>query len=374
MKQDFLKPKLVGDRFTGHAVPLEILKDFAALQEMLVETAKWKFRQENPLRERVQRNFAKDIEFQLVGIEDGSAILAIVLSYSLLIPPQNAQYFEAAKAEIVNAIAQSAEGRSPQLPPTLLSYFDRFGRSLRSGESIEFPHADRPVALTPEVRKQLIRAAKVEVWTEELALRAKIYEADQVHDSFEFELSDGTRAKAPLDDKYRDAVLDAMRGYHDGVFVLMQGVAQRDRSDRLKGFESIEHVTPLDPLDVTLRLEQIAALKDGWLDGQGHAPARDKLEWLADAFDSNFDADLPLPYLYPTPEGGVQAEWTVNDWAVTFEIDVNGQQGVYQALNLKDQTCTELQISLADSNGWSQLNQALKQLETPQAEASQSEA
>lgn len=374
MKQDFLKPKLVGDRFTGHAVPLEILKDFAALQEMLVETAKWKFRQENPLRERVQRNFAKDIEFQLVGIEDGSAILAIVLSYSLLIPPQNAQYFEAAKAEIVNAIAQSAEGRSPQLPPTLLSYFDRFGRSLRSGESIEFPHADRPVALTPEVRKQLIRAAKVEVWTEELALRAKIYEADQVHDSFEFELSDGTRAKAPLDDKYRDAVLDAMRGYHDGVFVLMQGVAQRDRSDRLKGFESIEHVTPLDPLDVTLRLEQIAALKDGWLDGQGHAPARDKLEWLADAFDSNFDADLPLPYLYPTPEGGVQAEWTVNDWAVTFEIDVNGQQGLYQALNLKDQTCTELQISLADSNGWSQLNQALKQLETPQAEASQSEA
>ena len=125
---------------------------------------------------------------------------------------------------------------------------------------------------------------------------------------------------------------------------------------------------------MTLRLEQIAALKDGWLDGQGHAPARDKLEWLADAFDSNFDADLPLPYLYPTPEGGVQAEWTVNDWAVTFEIDVNGQQGVYQALNLKDQTCTELQISLADSNGWSQLNQALKQLETPQAEASQSEA
>lgn len=374
MKQDFLKPKLVGDRFTGHAVPLEILKDFAALQEMLVETAKWKFRQENPHRERVQRNFAKDIELQLVGIEDGSAILAIVLSYSLLIPPQNAQYFEAAKAEIVNAIAQSAEGRSPQLPPSLLSYFDRFGRSLRSGESIEFPHADRPVALTPEVRKQLIRAAKVEVWTEELALRAKIYEADQVHDSFEFELSDGTRAKAPLDDKYRDAVLDAMRGYHDNVFVLMQGVAQRDRSDRLKGFESIEHITPLDPLDVTLRLEQIAALKDGWLDGQGHAPARDKLEWLADAFDSNFDADLPLPYLYPTPEGGVQAEWTVNDWAVTFEIDVNGQQGVYQALNLKDQTCTELQISLADSNGWSQLNQALKQLETPQAEASKSES
>lgn len=382
VKQEFLKPKLVGERFQGPAVPLEVLTDFVALQEMLVETAKWKFRQEHPNRERVQRNFAKDIEIQLVGIEEGSAILAIVLSFSSLLPtlfspenlPENAKYFEQAKTEIVNAIAQSSEGRSPQLPPNLLSYFDRFGRSLRSGESIEFPHGERPVALTPEVRKQLIRAAKVEVWTEELALRAKIYEADQAHDSFEFEMSDGTRAKAPLDDKYRDAVLDAFRGYRDGAFVLIQGVVQRDRSDRLKGFESIEHVTPLDSLDVTLRLEQIAAMQDGWLDGKGRAPAKDKLEWLADAFDANFDSDLPLPYLYPTAEGGVQAEWSLNDWAVTFEIDLDKKAGEYQALNLKDQTCTELQITLAEHDGWSQLNQALKQLESQRVEASQSES
>jgi len=369
-----LRPKLVGERFQGHAVPLEVLTDFAALQEMLVETAKWKFRQEHPNRERIQRHFAKDIELQLVGIDDGSAILAIVLSFSSLFPPENAKYFEQGKVEIVNAIAQSAEGQSPQLPPNLLSYFDRFGRSLRSGESIEFPNGKHPAALTPEVRKQLIHAAKVEVWTEEMALRAKIYEADQAHDSFEFELSDGTRAKAPLDDKYRDAVLDAFRGYRDSAFVLIQGVVQRDRSDRLKGFESIEHVTPLDPLDATLRLEQISALKNGWLDGKGVAPPKDKLDWLAKAFDSNYDADLPLPYLYPTAEGGVQAEWSLSDWAVTLEIDLEKEQGEYQALNLKNQTCNELHISLADSTGWKQLNDALKQLENQQAEASKIEA
>lgn len=369
-----MKPKLVGERFQGHAVPLEVLTDFAALQEMLVETAKWKFRQEHPDRERIQRNFAKDIELQLVGIEDGSAVLVIALSFASLFPPENAKYFEQARTEIVNAIAESAQGRSPQMPPSLLSYFDRFGRSLRTGESIEFPHGDRPAALTPEVRKHLIHAAKVEVWTEELSLRAKIYEADQAHDSFEFELSDGTRAKAPLDDRYRDAVLDTFMGYRDSAFVVIQGVAQRDRSDRLKGFESIEHVTPLDPLDVTLRLEQISAIRDGWLNGTGRAPSKNRLEWLADAFDANFDSDLPLPYLYPTAEGGVQAEWSLNDWAVTLEIDLEKEQGEYQALNLKDQTCTELQISLADSGGWAQLNDALKQLESPKAEASKSEA
>ena len=368
-QQDFIKPKLIGERFSGHAVPLELLKDFAALQEMVVETAKWRFLQENPHRERVQRNFAKDIELQLLRVEDGSAKLAIVLAFSStlsLFPPDNVKYFEQAKTAIVSAISQSAQGISPQMPPTLLGYFDRFGRGLRSGESIEFSQGAHPVALTPEVRKQLVRASQVDTWTEETALRARIFEADQMRGSFEFELSDGIRAKAPLQDKYREAVLDAFRRYREHAFVLIEGVVQRDRSDRLKGFESIEHVTPLDALDVPLRLEQIAALEEGWLDGKGVAPAGDRLRWLSSEFDANFDADLPLPYLYPTPEGGIQAEWNVSDWSATLEIDLTAQHGEFQALNLKSHLCTEFEVALSERDGWNQLNQALKQLEKPE--------
>ena len=32
-----------------------------------------------------------------------------------------------------------------------------------------------------------------------------------------------------------------------------------------------EHVTPLDPLDVEIRLKELAQLQDGWLDGKGRA-------------------------------------------------------------------------------------------------------
>ena len=369
-QQEFLKPILRGERFEGHTVPLELLKDFSALEEMLVEVAKWKFKQEHPNRERTQRNFANGIELQLAGVEDGSAKLAIVIAFSstLLFPPDNVKYFEQARTEIVNAIAFSVDDRPQVLPPRYLSYFDRFGRSLRSGESIEFPREHAPVSLNPETRKKLIRSAQVETWTEECALRARIYEADQAHDSFEFELSDGTRAKAPLDDRYRDAVLDAMKGYHRGAFVLILGVVQMDRADRLKGFESIEHVTPLDPLDVTLRLEQIAVLKDGWLDGKGNAPDKDKIAWLADMFDAHFDGDLPLPYLYPTAEGGVQAEWTMNDWEVSLEIDLETKQAEYQALNLKDDSCSQFTFTLDNREGWSNLNEALKQLDAQTVE------
>jgi hypothetical protein len=308
------------------------------------------------------------LELQLEGVEDGSAILAIVLSFSALFPPENAKYFEQARTEIVNAIALSVDDHPQVLPSSYLSYFDRFGRGLRSGESIEFPRGNGTVSLNPEIRKKLIRAAQVEFWTEETGLRARVYEADQAHDSFEFELSDGTRAKAPLDDKYRDAVLDAMKGYHDGAFVLIQGVVQRDRADRLKGFESIEHVTPLDRLDVTLRLEQMTAIGNGWLDGKGVAPDRGKLIWLAEQFDALFDGNLTLPYLYPTAEGGVQAEWTLNGREVSLEIDLENKQAEYQALNLKDDTCSEFRFSLADQDGWNKLNEALKQLETQKVE------
>lgn len=373
-QQEFLTPTLHGERFKDHTVPLELLKDFSALEEMLVEVAKWKFRQEHPDRERVQRNFATGIELQLAGVEDGSAKLAIVLAFSsaLLSPPENVKYFQQARMEIVDAIALSADDRPQVLPPSYLSYFDRFGRGLRSGESIEFPHGDRPVTLNPEIRKKLIRSAQVEIWTEETALRARVYEADQVHNSFEFELSDGTRAKAPLDDKYRDAVLDATKGYHHGVFVLIQGIVQRDREDRLKGFESIEHVTPLDPLDVTLRLEQIAALKDGWLDGKGIAPDTEKLSRLADQFDANFDGNLPLPYLYPTAEGGVQAEWSLNGREVSLEIDLANNLAGYQALNLNDDVCSEFTFALTEHDGWKRLNEALKQIESQKAEEQRS--
>jgi hypothetical protein len=368
-RQEFLKPTLRGERFKGHAVPLELLKDFSALEEMLVEVAKWRFKQEHPDRERTQRNFANGIELQLVGVEDGSAKLAIVIAFSsaLLFHP-SILYFEQARAEIVNAIALSADDRPQVLPTRYLSYFDRFGRGLRSGESIEFPHEDRTVSLNPDIRKKLVYSAQVETWTEEAALRAKVYLANQPNDRFGFELSDGTRADAPLDDKYRDVVLDALKGYPGGAFVLIQGVIQRDRKDHLKGFESIDHVTPLDPLDVSLRLEQMAALKDGWLDGKGKALDKDKLTWLAAMFDAHFDGDLPLPYLYPTAEGGVQAEWTVNGSEVSLEINLETRQAEFQALNLKDDSCSEFTIALDNREGWGNLNDALKQLDAQTVE------
>ena len=59
--EPFLEPRLVGALFEGHAIPLEVLKDLAVLQDMIVEVAKWKFLQVNPDRKRSPRGFADGI-------------------------------------------------------------------------------------------------------------------------------------------------------------------------------------------------------------------------------------------------------------------------------------------------------------------------
>jgi hypothetical protein len=370
MNQDFLEPRLTGKRFDEHTIPLEILKDFSALEEMIVEVAKWKYKQEHPDSKRVQRNFSKGLELHLSRVEDGSAKAAIVLMFSGLFPAVNAHYFEAARTEIIEAIHQAQTGQQQVLPPHLLSYFDRFGRGLRQGEAIQFQTTNSTeVALTPEVRKRLIRSAQVEEWTEEATLRGRICEVDQAKNSFHLELTDGTRLYASLADQHLDTVLDAFKSYRrdkDHAFVLFQGVVKKDRQERLKGIESVEHISPLDPLDVTLRLEALAALHDGWLDGRGFAPNQTGLDWLATTFEENFDTSLALPYLYPTAEGGIQAEWSLGTWEISLEINLVNHTAEYQAADIQSDAVIEFELNLEINEEWKKLNQELRAIEERQ--------
>jgi hypothetical protein len=113
-------------------------------------------------------------------------------------------------------------------------------------------------------------------------------------------------------------------------------------------------------LDVEIRLEKLAELSDGWLDGKGVALNRDALKKLTHNFDRYFDSDLPLPYLYPTAEGGIQAEWSHNNWEISLEIDLQQQTGEYQAFHLESNKTNDLDLDLANVDDWIELNKALQ--------------
>ncbi|MCX7047871.1 MAG: hypothetical protein NTX50_20595 [Candidatus Sumerlaeota bacterium] len=362
----FLLPRLIGPRFEEHAIPLEFLKDFAVLDEMVIEVAKWKFIQAHPDRQRAPRGFADGFELKLVGVEEGSAIPIIVLfAASVLIPPANQKYFEQGRDAILCAV-EAAEKNKPvsaYLPEKVLAYFDKFGRSLREGEAIELaaPAQTTPPRLTKETRRKLVLAStSIKEITEEILMRGAIPEADQDDMTFEIQMFDGHKVKAPMASQHLETIFEAFTGYKTGTRVMLQGVGKFTRQGKLQGFESIEYISVLDPLDVPARLEELRSLKDGWLEGGGIAPPKEGMDWLAKTFDQDFPDDLPLPHIFPTPEGGIQAEWSRGPDRVTVDINLQEHAAEWFALNMDNDKEETRSLNLNKAPDWQWLCERIR--------------
>lgn len=122
------------------------------------------------------------------------------------------------------------------------------------------------------------------------------------------------------------------------------GTATCDKSDKLTD------VTQVQPLDgavtpVAVRIKQLRTLKAGWLDGAGKPPSDTSLDWLEQLLGQlPSDGSLPRPYLYPTPEGSVQAEWDIGPWSVTAEVDALNRRLAVSALNTQTQASHDYDI------------------------------
>jgi len=355
----FLSPRLVGKRFSDHAIPLEILKDISVLEEMIAEVAKWLYLRDHPDRTRSPRNFTKGISLKLTNIGEGSAVPAIDLFVEdlALVPPLNQRYFETAKNNIVSAVdaAEHDGSITEYLPEALLGYFDRIGRSLLPDEAIEFnpSNESRPSRLNKQTRRKLIlSSSKVTVLTDEVSLRGMIPEVDQAKMTFELQISSGQHIASPIVEQHFDTVVQAFNGYQQGIRVLVQGVGRFTRYDKLQCIETVRHISILPDNDIPTRLEELRKIKDGWLDGKGVEPSSDGLDWLAQCFESFYPEDGPLPYIFPTAEGGVQAEWSSGGHEISLEIDLESHSGEWHDLDMSSLKDDFKVLNLNESDTW----------------------
>ena len=276
-------------------------------------------------------------------------------------------YFEKARDATVQAIS-AAEQQEPVteiLPDSALGYFDRFGRSLRADEAMEFttPARPAPAKLTRESRRRLVLASdQVKEYTEECLVRGLIPEADQDRMTFEIQTIEGYKATAPIVPQHIEAILEGFNGFKGGVRVSLQGIGKYSRQGKLQSIESVEHISILDDLDVPARLDELGTLQDGWFEGGGVAPTKTGLDWFSMMFEGNFPNDLPLPYLYPTPDGNIQAEWSIAPNEITLEIDLKSKSGEWHCLNTDTSNVTTLTLGLIDEKGWTSLVDTLRQI------------
>jgi hypothetical protein len=123
-------------------------------------------------------------------------------------------------------------------------------------------------------------------------------------------------------------------------------------------------------LDVPARVDELRFLKDGWLDGHGTAPSDVGLTWFSQVFDKRFPDRLQLPYLYPTEEGGLRAEWSGDGREMSLDVDLDSHTAQwyswYQPTD-EEETAT---LNLDDEDGWKRLA-TLVAGETEKAELSE---
>lgn len=361
MSEFFLRPRLVGKRFDKHTVPLDLLKDFSVFEEMLLEVAKRKYLDKHPERKRLPKGFGKNISVSLSSVEEGSVFLSLSIIYAAsLVPPVEEVYFKQARDEIVETISLVEQGKKPVIDTVYLRYFDRFGRSLRDDESIEFLHKDNKATLNHETRKKLLEASKVQSWSENLTLKGYVPAVDKSNRSFEMQLINSSKIKINYLEQFQDDILEAFKGYEKKSLLEIKGIAILDRTGSIKNFETLEHVSLLDPLDIEARIEELLLLEDGWLNGKGKALNKAQAQYIGNAFYINYDDELPLPYLYPTAEGGLLAEWQIKDWEVSLEIDIDSLRSEFHAFNLKTNQESDSIFRLNEKDEWTKINKTLK--------------
>lgn len=361
-KTSFLSPRFTGERFTGHSLPLELLKDMAVLEELLIELAKSKYLEENQQRARVPKGFTNGVSLELTGLSAGSAIAQIDMSVeSGDLFPQLAQgYFEQARDSLLDAIDAADQGTNitEHMPEKLLVYFDRLGRSLHDHETIEFRPLGRgaKAVLSKSTRRKLLLASsQVDELTDDIELRGSIPEANQVSMTFQLHPIVGPKVRASIESQHLETVLEAFNGYREGTRVVIQGIGKYTRNERLTAIERVEHISILDKNDPLARLEEFKLLKDGWLDGKALAPSHEKLDEFIRLYDENYSEADPTPFIYPTADGGVQLEWSAANFEASLEVGFKDFSGIWHCLDIQTDEDKEFRLELSDRDGWREL-------------------
>ena len=129
-----------------------------------------------------------------------------------------------------------------------------------------------------------------------------------------------------------------------------------------------------DPLNISRRLDELRELEDGWADGMQHAsdwgsgygkaPSSEGLDWLSAQFAARYEEALPKPYLYPMPEGGVQAEWRIGPNDASLEVDLETHSAEWHCLNFDTDEVNEQILDLGTQSAWEWLANEIRSLGT----------
>jgi hypothetical protein len=325
-------------------MPLDVLPDLPSFRDLLVSYIKDAWLEAHDDRERVPKGFVKSLKFDLVGIDDGSAVPIIEWDQN------NAQrqlpdfkdemeiLVEAAYDKAVALIGGSADATvGEQLTSVEIRALNSFGSSLLPDERIEFVGRNdfqgNVIFLDAERRKRLLTRGRdsyearfdsvgklLGSSVDETGTDGVIIVATAEHGTLRLRLNPD-RVKDEFDGK-----IDA-----DVQFRLM---IELDRTDSLR---NVSEVLEIDLINTKVvadlqrcrdRIDVLRSLPDGWHDGIGRGPTPEAVAVGLRLLARN--PRLAGSYrIFPTHAGGLLFEFPQGGWDYSVEITPGGQGEIY---------------------------------------------
>lgn len=330
--------KYVGARFEGTRLPLDMLSDLPAFRDLLVSYATDQWRREHADRERLPRNFEKSISFDLVDIEDGSAMPRIEWNRGedqAYLPDigDELDVLISTSYDKVLALFDRATGPAVlDLTPENIRALKKFGGNLLPDEKIEFPDSqgtDGQVIYLDKYRRESLitrgrdsRPARYDgtgvligTGLDPTGTNGRIDIHTQEYGTITIPVS-AERVRADFDGSIEHEVHFRLR-------------IELDNNDTVRSIVDVFDVDVIEPKVMAgltacrERLSHLSSLEEGWHDGFGKAPTLESA--VAAARLISRKPGMATSYrIFPTDAGGLLIEFVRSGWNYSIEIGPGG--------------------------------------------------
>lgn len=328
-----------GSRFHNARIPVEVLSDLPAFRDLLVSYAKDEWRLLHTDRQRVPKGFDKSLAFDLVTVEEGSAIPKLEWnrdSAQANLPgflDEIEDIVAVAYDDVIALIAGDA-GRVTALNGEKLRALNRFGAGLRENETIELQRRDggNVVSLDAFRRKQMITGAS-ETYTTRFGSSGEligVHSPDGISGYLVVRTAEYGNINIPVDpSQIYEEFAHALN--NDVQFEILVSLDSQDRFRAVADVYEVEVVFDESRAafeDAMTRINELRALPPGWHDGSG-----DRISWEALRDAELFFSERPnycLSYkIFPTEAGSVFIDFEASGWDYSVELGSGGVIEMY---------------------------------------------
>jgi hypothetical protein len=120
-----------------------------------------------------------------------------------------------------------------------------------------------------------------------------------------------------------------------------------------------------DASDIRVQLNELKSLREGWFDGDGQAFDAESLNRLAADLLRWYPSGVAMPYIYPTPDGNVQVEWTLGKYEAVLEIDPLEYSAYWHWLDVSADISDGRDLDMGATESWHLWSEELQRLGAP---------